>query len=99
MTQGFQRPRPLATVLACSMLMATSLCRAGPTEAAHSAASAVAPVVKKTEDAVKHGVKKAASAVEHGAKVAASAVNRGAKKIGLPTGPAASSTGRGETMP
>ena len=99
MTQKAMTPRAMAFVLTCGLLLVASVCRAGPTEAAHSAASAVAPLVQKTEAAVKRGVKKAADSVEHGAKAAGSAVSRGARKIGLPTGPAASSPGKGEVMP
>lgn len=58
---------------------------AGPEEVANKAANGMAPVVTKTESAVKHGLQKAADGVEHGVTVAGKAVSRTAKKLGLPS--------------
>lgn len=74
-----------ASVLGAILSCAAAAAFGGPDEVANKAANGMAPVVTKTESAVKHGLQKTAKGVEHGVTVAGKAVSRTAKKLGLPS--------------
>jgi hypothetical protein len=61
-------------------------------EAVKTAASATEKGLKKAEEAVVHGVQVAASSARAGMEKASEAVKTTAKKLGVPNGPATSSS-------
>ena len=82
---------PLAAVALC--LLSASV-GATVKEGVESAAEATGKGVVKVDKAVGRGVKAGADGLEHGAKAGGEAVKKGAKKVGLPSGPPASSPKR-----